>query len=394
MPEITIRQVEGDECVDIFHWFHHYAFNPTLPYPDKEETAKRFTEREDVIYLVLFEDEEPVSTIASTPLIQNVRSGMYEAGGVFDVVTHPKARRKGYARRLLTELFTLIKDAGQPLSCLYPFRESFYERMGYVSFPQPIKVKFNASRLAPLLKADIPGEVEIMLIGEGYLIYRDYLAKFQKHIHAAAYFKHVEPSLLERATSWLAVAKVNGEIVGIMVYTLKGDGPVGFDFRALRFYPYTVQGRYLLLNWIARHIDHAGEVELWLPPGEQPNTWLSDMEVKTEPAWLPGMGRVIDVANIGGMQVGTGHISFELSDPFCPWNAGVWTFEGTDGVLHVEKRKKADCQLDVRGLSALIYGTNDPASFSVRGWGTPSPSVQATMREMFPLKNAYLLEYF
>jgi predicted acetyltransferase len=394
VPEINIRQVEGDERVDIFHWFHHYAFNPTLPYPDKEETAKRVAEREGVIYLVLFEDDEPVSTIASTPLIQNVRDAIYEAGGVFDVITHPKARRKGYSYRLLAEIFKLIKEVGQPFTCLYPFRESFYEHIGYVSFPQPLKAKFNASGLTPLLKADIPGEVEIMLTNEGYLKYREYLVELQKHVHGAAYFKNSEPSLMERPTSWLALAEVDGEIVGLMVYNLKGDGPVGFDFRAPRFYTHTIQGRYLLLNWIARHIDHAGEVELWLHPSEQPNTWLSDMKMKIEPAWLPGMGRVLNVAQIGGMQVGTGRFSVEVSDPSCPWNEGVWTFEGIDGILHVEKGKKADCRLNVQGLSALIYGTNDPASFSVRGWGTPDPKVQVTMREMFPLKMAFLLEYF
>ncbi|MGD8456224.1 MAG: GNAT family N-acetyltransferase [Anaerolineales bacterium] len=394
MSEITIRKVEGDERVDIFHWFNHYAFNPSLPYPDKEETAKRIAEREGVDYLVLFEDDEPVSTIASTPLIQNVRGEIYEVGGVFDVITHPNARRKGYAYRLLTEIFEAIKGAGQPFTCLYPFRESFYERMGYVTFPQPLKAKFIASGLAPLLKADIPGGVEIMLIGEGYLIYRDYLVEFQKHIHGAAYFKHVEPSLLERATSWLAVAKVNGEIEGVMVYTLKGNGPVGFDFRAQRFYAHTIQGRYLLLNWIARHIDHAGEVELWLPPAEQPNTWLSDLGIKTEPAWLPGMGRVLDVSQIAGMHVGPGRFSIELNDPSCPWNEGVWTFEEVDGKLQVEKGKKVDCCINIQGLSALIYGTNDPACFAIRGWGRPKPEVQAIMRDMFPLKKPYLLEYF
>jgi predicted acetyltransferase len=394
VPDIHIRQVEGEERVDIFHWFNHYAFRPTLPYPDKEETTKRIAEREGVIYLVLYEDDEPVSVIASTPLIQNVRSAIYNVGGVFDVVTHPKARRKGYSHRLLTELYKIIKDDGQTFTCLYPFRESFYERMGYVSFPQPMKTQFKASGLAPLLKADIPGEVEMMLIGEGYLMYRDYLVEFQKHTHGAAFFKHVEPSLLESATSWLAVAKVDGQIVGVMVYILRGDGPVGFDFCSRRFHTHTIRGRYLLLNWIAQHIDHAGEVELWLPPGEQPNTWLSDLEVKTEPAWLPGMGRVLDVAEIGGMEVGSGRFTIELSDPVCPWNEGVWMFETGNGVLHVEKDKKADCRLSIQGLSALVYGTNDPASFTVRGWGNPEPKIQTAMREMFPPKNAFLMEMF
>jgi hypothetical protein len=100
------------------------------------------------------------------------------------------------------------------------------------------------------------------------------------------------------------------------------------------------------------------------------------------------------VAKIGGMEVRAGHFSIELSDPACPWNEGVWTFEAVNGVLRVEKGKKADCRLSIQGLSALVYGTNDPASFAVRGWGNPEPKVQTVMRDMFPLKNAFLMEMF
>ena len=57
-------------------------------------------------------------------------------GGVADVSTHPKARRKGYIRQLMRFIYEQLKNQGYVLSCLYPFRESFYERLGYVTFPQ------------------------------------------------------------------------------------------------------------------------------------------------------------------------------------------------------------------------------------------------------------------
>jgi predicted acetyltransferase len=394
VPKITIRQVEGDERVDIFHFLHNYAFRPSPPLPDKEETAKTMAGHKGVTYLALFEDNNPVACIANTPLIHNVRGKIAEMGGVFDVITHPNARRKGYSYQLLKDLFVKMKELGKPFTCLYPFRESFYERVGYVSFPQPLMARFQAGTLAPLLKADIGGEVQMMLIGEGYQTYRDYLVEFQKHVHGVAYFKHPEPGMKARATSWLAVAKAGGEVVGLMIYTLKGGGPVGFDLAARRFFYHTNQGRYLLLDWIAKHTDHVGEVELWFPPHEQPNTWFSDMTVRIEAAWLPGMGRVLDVGAIGGMQVGPGQFSAQISDPMCPWNEGVWTFEGQDGLLQVHQGKKPDCHLNIHGLSALAYGTNDPASFAYRGWGDPNPEIQAVMRKMFPRMNPFLLEIF
>ena len=61
------------------------------------------------------------------------------------------------------------------------------------------------------------------------------------------------------------------------------------------------QGKYLLLAWIARHIDQANQVEITLPPFELPETWLADLAITTQSAWRSPMGRVVDVAQIGGI---------------------------------------------------------------------------------------------
>jgi len=42
-----------------------------------------------------------------------------------------------------------------PGLCLYPFRESFYERLGYVTFPQPRTARFSPQALLPLLKVKL-----------------------------------------------------------------------------------------------------------------------------------------------------------------------------------------------------------------------------------------------
>jgi hypothetical protein len=54
----------------------------------------------------------------------------------------------------------------------------------------------------------------------------------------------------------------------------------------------------------------------------------------------------------------------------------------------------ADCNLTIQALAALVYGTHDPEDFAIRGWGNPSPEVQAVMREMFPPMQPHLHEYF
>lgn len=118
------------------------------------------------------------------------------------------------------------------------------------------------------------------------------------------------------------------------------------------------------------------------------------MQVRTESAVRAPMGRVVRVDGLGGMQTGQGSFSARVTDPLCPWNEGVWRIETVAGVLQIQPTDKADCNLGIQGLSALIYGTHDPSGFAIRGWGDPAPELQEIMRTMFPAMLPHLHEYF
>lgn len=342
----------------------------------------------------MFEGDDPVASVVETRMTQQVRGKLFEMAGVWGVATHPNSRRKGYCTQLMARMMEITHQDGRPLTTLYPFRESFYQRLGYVNFPLPRKAIFNPNDITPLLKLELDGEVELMLIGDGYEIYRDYLQHYQMHTHGMGTFEHPDYGAANQNRSWLAVARVNGEVVGVMLYSLQGEEVTKFKLRAVRFYYHTPQGKYLLLNWIARHVDQANLAEIWLPPYEQPETWFEDMNLKLEQNWIPPMARVLNVAGIDGMQTGEDSFTAEISEPLCPWNEGIWKFDGARGTLGVSPASKADCQLTVQGLSALVYGTHDPADFPIRGWGDPAEEVQQAVKNVFPPKVAYLHEMF
>jgi len=133
---------------------------------------------------------------------------------------------------------------------------------------------------------------------------------------------------------------------------------------------------------------------VWLSPLELPETWLADMNVTVETAHFTPMGRVVDLAQMEGMRTGPGRFSARVQDPLCPWNEGVWRFETADGRLQVHPAQEADCALSIQGVSALVYGAHDPVDFGLRGWGEPSPEVQAVMRAIFPPMLPHLHEMF
>jgi predicted acetyltransferase len=394
MTDITIRKLEGDEKLQVMYELNAYAFHASPPPTDEKEWKEFIGPREGVTYFTLFEGAKPMSGAAGTTMLQQVRGKLFDANGLWAVATAPAARRNGYCRRVIAQLLSALRDDGQVFSCLYPFRESFYERMGYVTFPLPRIAKLAPSALLPLMEKDLGGQVELMLIGDGFDIYREYLSKLRQRTHGMAMFAIGDRAAAQRNRSWMALAKLQGEPVGLMLYQIKGDHETQFLFSAVRFYYETSLGRYLLLQWIARHTDQASQAEIWLAPFEQPETWLSDVQVKTESQIRAPMGRVLDVSQLGGMQVGSGRFSARIADPLCPWNEGLWRFESSDGALQVTRTDQADCDLSIQALTSLVYGTHDPSDFAIRGWGNPSLAVQAIMRAMFPPMTPYLHEYF
>jgi predicted acetyltransferase len=391
---ISIRHIQGQEMLDALFMLNQYSLHPSPPFQKKEDWEAIVRERKGVTCYAVFENEKPVSVAASTAMTQNMRGKLYPASGVWGVATDPSARRKGYCRQTMASLLDAERGSGKVFSNLYPFRESFYERLGYVSFPLTKIARFTPQSLSPLLKLDLDGEVELKLIGEAFEIYREYLSEMRRTTHGMGFFDIGDRASANRNLLWAAFARFGGEIEGLMLYRLQGEEVGKYNFSAIRFYYQTSRARYLLLNWIARHVDQADRVELWLTDNEYPETWLADIQVKVESAIRPAMNRVLDVEKIVGMNVGKGSFSAKVIDPLCPWNEGIWHFESRDGKLHVEKASQADCELTVQGLSALVAGTRDPQDLPLRAWGDPDPALQSIQREMFPDARPYLHENF
>ncbi len=394
MPDLAIRRLEDEEKLEVMYRLTAYSLHASPPLTNKEEWKEIVRPRQGVTYVALFENGVPASGAANTAMVQNVRGKLFVGHGVWDVATAPAARRNGYCQQVMAALLAAGREDGHVFSTLYPFRESFYERHGYVTFPLTRIARFAPSAITPLLDRELGGRVEMALISDGFDAYRDYLARMRLRTHGMGFFVHGDRVAAARNRFWVAHAIVGSEPVGLMLYELKGEEVTKFLFRALRFYYDSAQGRYLLLQWIARHADQADRVELWLALAEQPETWLADMQVKTESDIRAAMGRVLDVARIGGMATGSGRFTARISDPLCPWNDGAWQFEGADGALQVTHGGQPDCDLTIQGLTALVYGTHDPDNFAIRGWGDPSPAVQAAMRGVFPPMVPYLHERF
>lgn len=393
MPEVNIRQIETDEEILYdFMSLTNYAFRPTPPTINDEERSEMLPTGRERRIVVAYEDGQPRATAAALDMTQNVRGKIYGMGGISPVATHPMGRRQGYARQSLVTLFGIMREAGHVFTGLHPFRESFYERLGYVTFPRIQRVDFDTANLGKLLKMNIPGDVQFQRIKAGYeAIFAPFLQRMQAQTHGMSLKGGLNARLLmDKDEFWLASVQFDGVVEGLMLYQIKGFGG---EFDVSRFLTLSSRARYALLAYIARHIDHTKVVTMRLRHEERPQTWLSDMLPRANPdIWLTPMGRVLDVAQVGGMQVGEGAFTARIIDAQCEWNNGTWSFVSEGGTLHVAPAEDAEVDLTIQGLGALLYGTHDPHDFVFRGWGDPSPELIARLEMMFPRQNPYMFE--
>jgi predicted acetyltransferase len=342
---------------------------------------------------VLFDADEPRCTASVVEMTQNVRGALLPMGGVAGVATHPAGRRRGFARTMLTHVLADMRDQGQVVTALYPFRASFYERFGYVGIGAEPRATLRPRDLTPLLRADVPGEVTLARYPDAAAEVREVTETALRATHGMAL--RADPDLAgARATDgyWAAVARIDGRAAGYVAYEIK---EYGGELSVWRFLHDGPAARTLLLAWLARHTDQVETVSLPLRPGDDPAAWVTDLDVtvasRQSPLHRPApMARVLSLPGLAGVPVGTGEITVRVADDLV---GGVWTLSG-DGTLAVAEGGTPTAELTGHGLAALLYGVLDPADLPLRGYGTVSGKAAAALRALFPPARPFLLESF
>jgi predicted acetyltransferase len=365
-----------------------YAFYPSPG--NLDELLNLQKHQQDVFELIVYEDDVPVSSAQSFPLTQNIRGKLFNMAGVAMVASYPEARRKGYISKLMQTLFNHMKNKQQTFSTLQPFKEKFYEILGYVPFPLYRFASLSPNVLVPLLSHEIDGHLTRMNMADGFNSFKKYLLKFQSVTHGCGLFSDIGSTHLGKRPYWIVFAHSRNEIVGLITYRITGY--VGKMIVADFLYSNST-GKYLLLQWLAQHADQVKEISLPLLPDDIIENWLLDLttKIKTRDS-LPdrAMGRIIDVSNLSGMKVGPGDFSLEIVDTNCQWNNAIWNFTSNNGILQVSKTTTSENKITIQALSALVYGVANPADFQYLRWGNPSEVVQQKMITMFPRKLPFL----
>lgn len=394
---MEIRTVSGEDLLTTALPLQRETFSsgPT-PLAEAGAARDRLPYRSGDTTMIAAEAGVTLAAATAIPMRQNLRGLICPMAGLAGVVTQPAARRRGVMRDLLPRLLGEMRDGGCAVSTLYPFRPSFYERFGYTGLTQHRKVSFSPADLAPLLRADLPGEVSWQLITDGYDAYREYTGIFLTRQHGFAEFpEHRAVHIKEEGTCWLLTARIDGELAGALTYRIERHGG---ELSAGALLTSGPLARTLLLQFLARYIDQVDTISMVIAPGEVPELWLTDLTFRTEtrtafPFPAAPMARVLSLPALAGLPVGGGRVLVEI--PGDPFLAGRYLLEGADGKLAVTReRGEPDAVLTSAGLAGLVYGVLDPAELALRGFGSAEGDAARALREMFPRRLPFLVAAF
>jgi predicted acetyltransferase len=296
---------------------------------------------------------------------------------------------------LLERLLRQMRDEGCSVSALYPFRPSFYGRFGFVGVPRCRTATFPPEGLAHLVRLELPGEVERLSMADGFDAWDGLTRRLLTERHGFAVFDEVRTAGFRDDQVWVAVARVEGEVVGAVRYRIERYGG---DLVASDLLTTGALGRALLLQFFARHVDQVARVVVTVGVEEVPELWGTDLAVVTEgkvasPSNNGPMVRVLDMQALTGTPVGGGAVTVEIAGD--DLTGGVWRLAGEDGRLSVTKGSaEPEATLTAAGFSALLYGVLDPVEVFTRGLGTVDARAVGVLGSLFPRKMPYLYADF
>ncbi len=311
--------------------------------------------------------------------------GEVGAAGVTLVGVMPTHRRRGILRLMMTRLFEQARERGEPVAILWASEAAIYDRFGYGLSTLQTEIDAPKDKIVFARPVESPGRVRI--------VDRDEAADRFPAIYEAR--RAVTPGSLTRTDAkwrqqllndaeWmrngngpkvLAMLEVDGEARAYVVYRLKPDwdshGPKSIA-TVMELIGLDAVSEQALWQWVFS-IDLVGVVRTWRSPTPHPLQLMI-----TEPRRL-AMGvndamwlRIIELpaALEGRSYRGPGSLILEVTDDFCPWNAGTWQLSvpEPDGVASVTGTRAApDLSMDIRDVAAVYLGAFRFADLAAAG---------------------------
>lgn len=320
-------------------------------------------------FLAAYDGATPVGTTGAYPFRLTIPGGELAAGGVTWVGVMPSHRRQGVLTQMMRKQLDDLHEWGEPLAILWASEAAIYGRFGYGVAAPETNIQAERARFA---WRDDPGPTGVVRLIEGVEA-RKVIPPLYDRIRRETpgfvtrddawweHYKLADPESMRRGAGpkFFALLELDGEPEGYAIYRVKQGWEHGYSTSDLRVgdaFATSLRAtrelwRFLfgidLVKRVQGRVDPA--LPLFLMVTDARNVQLRVFEG----VWL----RLVDV---GAALAGRGYanddaVVAEVTDEFCPWNAGRWRLGRDAGRTDDE----AELELDVSDLASVYLGAFD-----------------------------------
>jgi len=402
---MKIRRTTSDEIDDVMK-LSRYAYGQGTELRPGSKEVMDLTYDE---YLTVEENGKVIANSRLLPFEQNTRQVWKKMGGIAEITSAPETRRQGHIRELMKYMFKEMHDDGYATSVLYPFKDEFYGRLGYVSCTPVRGMTVNLDRLR---RWDLPAghHVERMEFSQGLTHLKAIHKESVESTHGGVRrsekrWKEMNISLSKKNSIAVAFDQED-KPRGALVYAIKGYGTYGKedDWGTMRIrekYWLSHEARSALFHFLHMHDDQIVKIKIPVHPNEiDYHYWFANVNPPTiEARLVVYMARLIDVEkSVEGLSAACdGELTIKVKDTHCPWNSQSYRLVGGGGCLKAEALGNAtsSIKMSIGGLSALVFGVMWPADLEPLGLctGLDSKSIEL-LTSWFPREPPSMIEDF
>ena len=346
------------------------SFGKGLPEEDTRR-LKHLLEPERT--LAAFDESDIVGTNAAYRVNLTIPGGELPAAGVTMVGVLPSHRRRGILTALVREQLDTMRDWGEPLAVLWASEGAIYQRFGYGMAAPEAGIDLERDLARFLTPSDSIGRMVLITEEEALKV----LPAVYDRVRTAT------PGMLSRSQEWWehhrlsdpksdregagpmfrALLEIDGEPTGYVLYRISPSwGKDGIHKGAAEVIEAIAPGpaetrelwRFILgIDLVARiqcaHLQVDHPLRWWLVEPRRLRLNVRDG------LWL----RVVDLEQ--ALEARTyaqrGRVVFELSDPICKQNDGVWALEASpEGGTVSRTNEEPELGLGASELGAVYLG--------------------------------------
>ncbi|MFD0696043.1 enhanced intracellular survival protein Eis [Paenibacillus sp. GCM10027628] len=396
MNEIRrLRQEELSESFSLSEFAFQFELTP-------EEKAERIGWTDPNQVWGYFVDGALAAKLTILPFHTWLGGKSFAMGGIAGVATWPEYRRNGMVGQLLSQSLKTMKEAGQTVSFLAPFKFEFYRKYGWEVYVEYLKYEIPSDKLPEFQAAEGSRIVRVAKDWELlHPIYEAYAIRFNGMLVRDEFWWKERYFRFKKGTVAI-YCNPQGEHKGYVFYQVKDKVATIHEMVFL-----DEEARRGLWKFIADHDSMIDKVELNAPIDDALPFLTHDPKFKQEKITYFS-ARIVDVEKFLSqysfkVRESAEPLCLRISDSHADWNHGVFRLEFAEKGKTARVRKLAEGEIpseteilscSIQTLTTLLMGYQKASFLAQVDRLEGAPELIHMLEKAVPNRTTYLADFF